>query len=338
MDLNTTWFILVAVLLAGYAILDGFDLGVGMLHLFIRGDDERRMSMNAIGPVWDGNEVWLVTGGGALFAAFPEVYASAFSGFYTAFMLLLVTLIFRGVAIEFRSKRPSPSWRQGWDVAFSAGSFGAALLMGVAFGNIAAGLPLDTEHNFQVGLSGLLNPFGLLVGVTTVVLFTMHGAIYLVLKTEGDLQSRIRGWVRPLMVGFIVLYALTTMATLLWHPHLAERMRAQPLWFAVPVLTMLAVANIPREIFHGREFRAFLSSSAAIGLLVALIGIGLYPNLLLSNPHPENSLNIVNAASSPKTLQIMLIIALIGLPVVLAYTFTIYWIFRGKVRLEKTSY
>ena len=341
MDLNTIWFLLVAVLLAGYAVLDGFDLGVGILHLFIKGDTERRLAINSIGPVWDGNVVWLVTGGGAVFAAFPEVYASAFSGFYTALMLLLVTMIFRAVAIEFRSKRPSPRWRQGWDIAFSAGSFGAALLLGVAFGNVAAGLPMDPQHNIDagpLGVIGLLNPYAVLVGITTVVLFAMHGAIYLVLKTEGDLQARVRTWVRPLIVWFVICYALTTMATLLWHPHLAERMRVQPWWFAIPVLTMLAVANVPREIFHGREFRAFLSSSAAIGLLVTLVGVGLYPNLLLSEPAPENSLNIINAASSPKTLQIMLIIAAIGVPLVLTYTAGIYWIFRGKVKLEKTSY
>lgn len=338
MDLAATWYVLVAILLAGYAILDGFDLGVGIIHLFIRGDSERRLAINAIGPVWDGNEVWLVTGGGALFAAFPEVYASAFSGFYTALMLLLVTLIFRAVAIEFRSKRPSPHWRQGWDIAFSAGSFGAALLMGVAFGNVAAGVPMDTHHDITGGLPGLLNPYALLVGLTTVVLFAMHGAIYLVLKTEGELQARIRGWVRPLIVGFVICYALTTMATLLWQPHLAERMRAQPLWFLVPVLTMLAVANVPREIFHGREFRAFLSSCAAIGLLVTLIGVGLFPNLLLASNDPANSLTVANAASSPKTLRIMLIIALIGVPLVLTYTAGIYWVFRGKVRLEPGSY
>jgi len=338
MDLNTTWFILVAVLLAGYAILDGFDLGVGILHLFIKGDNERRLAINAIGPVWDGNVVWLVTSGGALFAAFPEVYASAFSGFYTALMLLLVTLIFRAVAIEFRSKRPSAHWRQGWDIAFSVGSFGAALLMGVAFGNVAAGLPMDAQHNITGGLLGLLNPYALLVGVTTVVLFAMHGAIYLVLKTEGELQARIRGWVRPLIVWFVIFYALTTMATLLWQPHLAERMRTQPAWFLVPVLTMLAVANVPREIFHGREFRAFLSSSAAIGLLVTLIGVGLYPYVLLASNDVANSLTIINGASSQKTLWIMLVIAIIGVPLVLAYTAGIYWVFRGKVKLEKTSY
>jgi cytochrome d ubiquinol oxidase subunit II len=337
-DLAAIWFVLVAVLLAGYAILDGFDLGVGILHLFIPDDTGRRLALNAIGPVWDGNEVWLVTAGGALFAAFPEVYASAFSGFYTALMLLLVTLIFRAVAIEFRSKQPSPRWRRGWDLAFAAGSLGAALLMGVAFGNIAAGVPMDARHDIVGGLAGLLNPYALLVGATTVVLFAMHGAIYLVLKTEGELQQRVRGWVRPLIVAFVICYALATMATLLWHPHLAERMRAQPWWFAVPVATLLAVANVPREIFHGREFRAFLSSSAAIGLLVALIAIGLFPNLLLASNDPANSLHIGNAASSPRTHGIMLVIAAIGVPLVLAYTAGIYWVFRGKVRLEKTSY
>jgi cytochrome d ubiquinol oxidase subunit II len=197
---------------------------------------------------------------------------------------------------------------------------------------------MDAQHNLIGGLLDMLNPFALLVGVTTVVLFAMHGAIYLVLKTEGDLQARIRDWVRPLIIAFVILYVLTTMATLLWQPHLAERMRAQPFWFLVPVLTMLAVANVPREIFHGRELRAFLSSCAAIGLLVTLIGIGLYPNLLLASNDPANSLTIINGASSQKTLEIMLVIALIGMPLVVAYTGVIYWVFRGKVALDKASY
>jgi cytochrome d ubiquinol oxidase subunit II len=357
MDLNTTWFVLVAVLLAGYAILDGFDLGVGILHLFIKGDTERRLAINSIGPVWDGNEVWLVTGGGALFAAFPEVYASVFSGFYTALMLLLAMLIFRAVAIEFRSKHSSATWRRNWDIAFSVGSFGIALLLGVAFGNIAAGLPLDANHNlilhaplapdaglgaqfaamFQ-GVLALLNPYALLVGVTTVVLFALHGAIYLVLKTEGELQTRVQSWIRGLTVAFILLYILTTAATLLWQPHLAERIRAQPAWALVPLATLLAVAAIPRELFHRRFLRAFLASSATIGLLVTLVGVGLFPNILLATNDPAHSLTITNAASSQKTLGIMLVIAIIGVPVVLAYTTAIYWVFRGKVKLDSASY
>lgn len=338
MDLATLWFVLVTVLLAGYAILDGFDLGVGIVHLFVRGDRERRILLNAIGPVWDGNEVWLVTAGGALFAAFPEVYASAFSGFYEALMLLLATLIFRAVAIEFRSKQPSTRWRQGWDIAFSAGSFGAALLMGIAFGNVAAGVPMDAAHEVHADLLTLLNPYALLVGLTTVALFAMHGTIYLVLKTEGELNVLLRTWVRPLMITFVILYAVTTMATLLWHPHLADRIRAEPVWFLLPVGTMLAVANVPREIFHGRELTAFLSSAAAIGALVSLVAVGLFPNLLLASNDPAFSLTIHNGASSAGTLRTMSIVALIGVPVVLSYTVAIYWLFRGKVVLDETSY
>jgi cytochrome d ubiquinol oxidase subunit II len=338
MDLNTLWFVLVGVLIAGYAVLDGFDLGVGIVHPFVQGDLERRLALNSIGPVWDGNEVWLVTAGGALFAAFPEVYATAFSGFYIAFMLLLTTLIFRAVAIEFRSKRPEPRWRAAWDGVFAAASGGAALLMGVAFGNVIAGVPLDADRNMTAGFVDLLHPYALCVGATTVVLFALHGAIYLVLKTEGEMQGRIRAWVRPLTVSFVLAYALTTLATLLFHPHMVERIRQDPRWFAVVVASVLAIANIPREVFHGREFRAFLSSSAAIALLLALAGIGLFPTLLRSAPSPDRSLTIYNAASSQTTLGIMLTIAVIGIPVVLAYTTAIYWIFRGKVRLGAHSY
>ncbi len=338
MDLNTVWFVLVGVLIAGYAVLDGFDLGVGILHPFVEGDLERRLSLNSIGPVWDGNEVWLVTGGGALFAAFPEVYATAFSGFYTAFMLLLTTLIFRAVAIEFRSKQASARWRQTWDVIFSASSVGAALLMGVAFGNVITGMPLDTDRNITSGFADLLHPYALLVGVTTVAVFALHGAIYLVLKTEGDMQARVRSWVRPLTITFILAYAVTTLATLLFQPHMVDRIRQQPAWFLVAVASVLAIANIPREIFKGREFRAFVSSSATIALLLALAGIGLFPTLLRSTPLPERSLTIYNAASSTQTLGIMLTIAVIGIPVVLTYTTVIYWIFRGKVRLGSHSY
>jgi cytochrome d ubiquinol oxidase subunit II len=338
MDLNTTWFVLLGVLIAGYAVLDGFDLGVGILHPFVEGDLERRLSLNSIGPVWDGNEVWLVTAGGALFAAFPEAYATAFSGFYTAFMLLLTTLIFRAVAIEFRSKQPAPRWRAAWDGIFAAASFGAALLLGTAFGNVIAGVPLDADRNVTSGFLDLLRPYPLAVGATTVVLFALHGAIYLALKTEGAMQARVRRWVRPLTITFVLAYALTTLATLLFHPHMVERIRQEPSWFVVVAASVLAVANIPREIFHGREFRAFLSSSATIGLLLALAGIGLFPTLLRSEPAPERSLTIYNAASSATTLGIMLTIAVIGIPVVVAYTTVIYWIFRGKVRLGAHSY
>lgn len=338
LDLNTVWFILVGVLFTGYVMLDGFDLGVGALHLFTDTDEERRIMINAIGPVWDGNEVWLVTGGGALFAAFPNVYATVFSGFYLAFVLLLVALIFRAVAIEFRSKQPHRWWRQMWDIGFSVGSVLSSLLIGVALGNIIWGIPIDAQGEFAGTFPGLLHPYALLLGVTTVGLFMMHGAIYAVLKTEGMLHDKLRQWAINCMIFFIICYATTTMATLLYVPHMSDHVRAYPVLFLIPLINMLAIANIPREFHHGRDFNAFLSSCVAMVALMALFGIEMYPNLVLSSPFPENSLNVHNAASSQKTLSIMLTIALVGVPVVIAYTASIYWIFRGKVKLERTSY
>lgn len=337
-DLNITWFILIGVLLAGYAILDGFDLGVGSLHLLTKTDEERRLLINSIGPVWDGNEVWLVTGGGALFAAFPEVYATVFSGFYTAFMLLLFMLIFRAVAIEFRSKQEMKWWRNMWDRAFSVSSILIALLMGVALGNIVIGIPLDENHEFLGSFLGLLNPYSILVGITTVALFMMHGAIYLVMKTEGELHEKARSWVNNTIIFFVITYVTTTMATLIFVPHMIDHIKEFPVLFVVALLSMLAIANIPREIHHKNDFKAFLSSCAAILTLFVLFAIGIFPNLVLSNPFPMNSLNLYNGASSQKTLGIMLIIAIIGIPFVLAYTVSIYWIFRGKVKINKMSY
>jgi len=337
-DLNTIWFFLVGVLFAGYAMLDGFDLGVGALHLFTRGDENRRILLNAIAPIWDGNEVWLVTGGGALFAAFPEVYATAFSGFYVAFMLLLFGLIFRAVAIEFRSKQPMAWWRRFWDISFSLSSILSSLLIGVALGNMAWGVPLDAQGNFNGSFWSLIHPYSVLVGLCTVALFTMHGSIYLVMKTEGALQQQVREWSRSTIISFVLFYITVTMFTLLYVPHMTDTIRANPWLFLVALVNMLAIANIPREVFHGREMRAFLSSCAAVIALLLLFGIGTYPNLIYSNPQPANSLTIYNAASSQKTLQIMLIIALCGVPMVLAYTGSIYWIFRGKVKLDAHSY
>jgi len=338
MDLNTIWFILIGVLFAGYIILDGFDLGVGALNLFTKTDQQRRLMINAIGPVWDGNEVWLVTAGGALFAAFPDVYATLASGFYLAIMLLLVSLIFRAIAIEFRSKQSARWWRQTWDVSFSISSIFTSFLLGVIVGNLIWGIPLGADKEFAGTFLGLLHPFALLVGLTTVALFMMHGSIYIVLKTEGEMREKVRGWINNCIIFFIICYATMTMITLVYIPDMAERIKHHPGLFIIPFLNMLAIANIPREIFHGRDFRAFLSSCAAMLAFMALLGVGIFPNLVLSNPNPEYSLNIYNAASSYKTLSNMLIIAIIGMPFVLSYTISIYWIFRGKVRLTETSY
>jgi len=338
MDLATIWFILVGVLLTGYAVLDGFDLGVGVLQLFVKKDEHRRLLLNAIGPVWDGNEVWLVTGGGALFAAFPEAYATVFSGFYLPFMLLLCALIFRAVAIEFRSKEPWPWWRQMWDILFALGSTVSALLIGVAMGNIVRGIPLDAHHEFAGTLLGLLNPYALLMGVTVVLLFTMHGAIYLVMKTEGELHALVRGWVPAIIGCFLAAYILFNLYTLVEIPHVLDTVRRRPFILLVMALAVLVILNIPREFHHGRDFNAFLSSCAGMTLMMAAFGLTYYPNMVLSSPLPENSLTIVNASSSPKTLGIMLVIACIGIPLVLTYTACIYYIFRGKTKLTSHSY
>lgn len=337
-DLNSIWFILVGVLFTGYAMLDGFDLGIGALHLFTGKDEERRLMINSIGPVWDGNEVWLVTGGGALFAAFPNVYATVFSGFYLAFILLLFALIFRAVAIEFRSKQPMRWWRQMWDIGFAGGSVVSSLLIGVALGNMAWGIPLDGRGEFAGTFLGLLTPYPLLVGVTTVALFMMHGAIYAVMKTEGALHDKLREWAMRCIIFFVICAVTLTMATLLYVPHMAARVREHPWLFSIALLNMLSIANIPREFHHGRDRMAFVSSCGGMVTLMMLFGLNLFPYLVYSQPNPENSLTIYNAASSDKTLGIMLVIAGIGVPAVVAYTVCIYWIFRGKVKLDRMSY
>lgn len=225
-----------------------------------------------------------------------------------------------------------------WDTAFSVSSIVIALLMGVALGNIVQGIPLGADKEFTGNFWSLITPYTLLVGITTVALFMMHGAIYATMKTEGELQNKVKGWVNNTIIFFVICYITTTMATLVYFPHMTSHFKEAPFLFIVAVLNMLAVANIPREIHHGRDFRAFLSSCAAIAALLTLFAAGLFPNIVISNPYPEFSLTIYNSASSQKTLNIMLIMAIIGIPFVLAYTISIYWIFRGKVKLDSMSY
>ncbi len=338
MDLNLLWFALLGVLLTGYAILDGFDLGVGILHLGAKTDTERRVVMNSIGPLWDGNEVWLVTFGGALFAAFPHAYATAFSGFYLPFMLLLCALIFRAVSMEFRSKQEATGWRRFWDVAFCAASTVATLLFGVAVGNSMIGIPVGPDMEFTGGLLDLLSPYALLVGVLAVSLFAMHGTMYLYLKTTGEFQKRIGHWRWSSFGIFLVLYLFTTIVTLAEVPHATRNFEEVPWAWGVVLLSILAVANIPRAIYFGKPLAAFVSTSATIAALVFLFGVALYPNMITSSLDPAWSLTITNAASSQKTLGIMAIIAALGMPFVIAYTAIIYWTFRGKVEIGKFSY
>jgi cytochrome d ubiquinol oxidase subunit II len=333
------WFLLLAVLLTGYAILDGFDLGVGILHPFVaKSDVERRLVMNSIGPLWDGNEVWLVTFGGALFAAFPEAYATVFSSFYLPLMLLLCALILRAVSLEFRSKVQSSRWRSVWDKLFFVGSTLATLLFGVAVGNMMLGIPLDDRHEYVGNFVSLLNPYSIAVGLMAVAAFAMHGSIYLYLKTEGEFQERLKRTMWRSYAVFATFYLVITTWTALSVPRAIETLNAMPVLWTVPVLNFLAVLNIPRAIHKGVEGRAFFSSSCMIAAFVFLYITALFPFLVPASNAPSHGLTILNAASSQKTLRIMLYVAALGMPCVLAYSGAIYWTFRGKVQLDEHSY
>lgn len=338
MSLEVIWFVLLAALLTGYAILDGFDLGVGILHPLARDERERRLFVNAIGPLWDGNEVWLVTFGGALFAMFPEAYATIFSGFYLAFMLLLAALITRAVSLEFRGKMASEGWRRAWDRAFFTSSLGATLLFGVAVGNGIIGIPLDAHGVFAGGFLDLLGPYQVLVGLLAVALFALHGALFLYLKAEGPVQERLATAVWHVWGAFLTLYLLVTIYTLLVVPEAATNFRHYPWAGLVLVLNVLAIAYIPRALFLRRYGRAFVASTLTIACLVFLFAMAVFPTILHARNDPALSWTIYNAASSPKTLTIGLIIAGIGMPFVLAYTGIVYWTFRGKVVLDDHSY
>jgi cytochrome bd ubiquinol oxidase subunit II len=339
LDLNATWFVLLGILLAGYAILDGFDLGVGILHPLARTDEERRLFINSIGPIWDGNEVWLIVFGGALFAAFPEAYATVFSGFYLAFMALLFALIFRAVSIEFRSKRKSPAWRRAWDFGFFGSSLTASVLFGVAVGNGMIGMHLDERGVYRGTLFDLLNPYALTAGAVVVAMFAMHGALYLYLKLpEGAVRERVRGWMWHTWGVFLVLYMLGTMYTLIAVPHAIRNFEHFPWAAAIVLINVLAIANIPRSVYLARPIQAFASSAITIMALVALFGLALWPNLVTARNAAANSLTVYTAASSEKTLGIMLLIVVIGMPFVLTYTVAVYWTFRGRVELTEHSY
>ncbi len=338
LDLNTIWFLLIGVLIVGYAILDGFDLGVGVLHLFTKGEKEKRTNLNAIGPVWDGNEVWLLTAGGALFAAFPAVYATVFTGFYLALMLLLVALIFRAVAMEFRSKVEAPSWRNFWDKAFGIGSLLPAILFGVAVGNILRGVPVDANGTYTGTFLQLLNPYSILIGLVSLAFFVAHGAIYLTLKAGDEYRDQIAAKIPKLWAVFEILYLVATFATVYVSPFLFEGMSTSILFWVFIGLLLAAIGNINVAVKAKKYFLALISSSATIAAMIGLAAVGMFPRLVPSSIDLRYSLTATNSASSEYTLTIMLIIAAIGVPIVLAYTFFIYRVFKGKVVIGDESY
>jgi cytochrome bd ubiquinol oxidase subunit II len=330
--LQNAWFLLIGVLLAGYSVLDGFDLGIGVLFPFLaRSEDEKRALLGAIGPVWDGNEVWLLAGGGALFAAFPAAYATVFSGFYLALMLVLFALILRAVSLEFRAHDPA---RKGfWEAVFVASSFLPALLLGVALGNVVAGVPLDARGEFAGTFFTLLRPWPLAVGVLGLCVFLLHGSAYAALKTDGPVRERARRAAK-LLAGlvFAALFAAFLLVLILF-PRLFDRI---PSWL-IGNAVCLCCALFLIALRKGRDGLAFFFSSAIFVGLWGVIGAIHYPNLVRATD-PALSLTVANASSSPLALKIMLVIALVGMPVVVGYTVFAYRVFKGKARPGEAGY
>ncbi|MFI9754633.1 cytochrome d ubiquinol oxidase subunit II [Streptomyces collinus] len=324
MELHDVWFVLIAVLWTGYFFLEGFDFGVGVLtKLLARNRPEKRVLINTIGPVWDGNEVWLLSAGGATFAAFPEWYATLFSGFYLPLLLILVCLIVRGVAFEYRVKRPEENWQRNWETAIFWASLLPAFLWGVAFANIVRGVQIDQDFNYAGGVLDLLNPYALLGGLVTLALFTFHGTVFVGLKTVGDIRERARKL--ALRVGLVT--ALLALAFLLWTQ--ADRGDGSSLVAMVAAVASLLVALAAARA--GREGWAFALSGLTIVATVAMLFLTLFPNVMPSTLNPDWSLTVTNASSSPYTLKIMTWCAGIATPVVLLYQGWTYWVFRKRI-------
>lgn len=332
MDLNILWFILISILFTGFFFLEGFDYGVGILLPFMSKDDKkRRVVINTIGTFWDGNEVWLVTAGGAMFAAFPHWYATMFSGFYLALVFMLVALILRGVAFEFRSKKESPRWRNTWDWLLFAGSFIPAFLWGVAIANLIHGVPIDAEMNYIGGFFDLLNPYTIMGGLASVSLFTLHGAIFLNLKTTNELRDKSKQFAIKLWFPTVILifafviygYFATDMFTRLGvNPGMA------------PLLAGVALLISGWFVRKERSGWAFIMTGLTIALSTITIFIGLYPRVMVSSLNEAWSLTIYTASSSEYTLTVMSIIALIFFPIVLVYQGWTYWVFRKRISLD----
>lgn len=329
MDLNSIWFILIAILYIGYFILEGFDFGVGILHPFVaKTDTERRMVINTIGPHWDGNEVWLITAGGATFAAFPNWYATLFSGFYLPLFLMLVALIIRGVAFEFRSKDDDPRWRALWDWSIFTGSLIPAVLWGVAFANFVRGVPIDASQNYVGGFWNLLNPYALAAGVLTALGCTLQGAIFLALKAEDPIRSRVQSltlrlWI-PSVVVLVAVIGFTYSQT-----DILTKLGVNP--GVIPIGAVLASFITGYFVYRKQSGWAFVMNSLAIALTIITVFLQLYPRVMVSSLNSEWSLTIYNASSSPYTLQVMTIIAVIFVPIVLVYQGWTYWVFRKRV-------
>ncbi len=333
--LQTLWFILIAVLWIGFFFLEGFDFGVGMLMPFLgKKDVERRAIINSIGTTWDGNEVWLLTAGGATFAAFPQWYATMFSGFYLALFLLLVGLIIRGISFEYRSKDPNPRWRNTFDWMIAVGSFVAPLLLGTAFCNLAAGVPIDQNMTYTGNLFTLLNPYGLIGGVTMVAVFLLHGANFLTLKLDGDLRERARAAAKKLYVAAAVMVVVLAITTYIY-TDIMTKIGIDP--GVIPILTVAVLLATIYFINRRMEGWAFAFSGLHIVLTQVAFFMLMFPRVMISSTNPAWSLTIYNASSSPYTLTVMSIVALIFVPIVLAYQGWTYYMFRKRITTHPDS-
>ncbi|MCL1694145.1 MAG: cytochrome d ubiquinol oxidase subunit II [Actinomycetia bacterium] len=331
LNLETLWFVLIAVLWIGFFFLEGFDFGVGILLPFIGKDDtDRRVMINTIGPTWDGNEVWLLTAGGAMFAAFPEWYATMFSGFFLAFFLLLVALIVRGVAFEYRSKNPTAAWRTMWDGAIFIGSAVPALLFGVTFGNLVRGMEIDATGEYVGGFWALLNPYALAMGVASLVLFTLHGALFLSMKAKGDVYDRAVAVAKPLSVAATAVMAVA----MIWSYIQADGGTVPGL---LPIAAIGLLGAVIWLVYSKLFSWAFVFTGLTIVTAVAAIFIGMYPNVMTSTIDPAYSLTVFSASSTTMTLQIMSVVALIFVPIVLCYQAWSYWVFRKRVGREDVT-
>jgi cytochrome bd ubiquinol oxidase subunit II len=337
--MQTVWFCVLALLGGGYAVLDGFDLGVGAIHLWVgRNDDERRTSLLAIGPVWDGNEVWLIATGGLLVLSFPRVYAAGFSGFYLALMIVLWLLMGRGLALEWRANVQSQMWRDAADVVFSVCSFLLALFLGVAVGNVINGVPLNPHGYYQGLFSWMLQPFPVVVGLLSVALLSMHGANWLALKTEGPVQERAHLAARRLFPVVVILIVAVTIGTFVSRGAMGANYHDYPIWLVIPLASVGLIVLQWRFQRSGADLHAWLASSGLLLTLLVSTAIGLYPYLLPSNPHPERSFTINNAYSSHFALQVGITWLAIGLVLAVAHTSWIYYLFRGKVNLQASTH
>lgn len=327
--LETLWFILIAVLFVGFFFLEGFDFGVGMLTPFLgKTDVERRVVINTIGPVWDGNEVWLITAGGAMFAAFPGWYATLFSGFYMALFLMLLALIGRGVSFEFRSKLENPAWRRTWDWVIAVGSLLPPLLWGVALANLMRGIPIDAQTNYVGSFWDLISWYSVMAGVSIVLLFLLHGSLYLALKTEGELRERARGFARR--IGAIASAALLVFVVMSYfETDMFTKSGINP--GLVPLTAGMALLSVHFFAKAGRDGWAFLMTGLTIALSTITVFMCLFPRVMVSSLNPDWTLTIYNTASNPYTLKVMTIIALTMVPIVVAYQAWTYWVFRKRV-------